>query len=158
MRIYLEYEKYQELGGTLDETTFNEFAFDATGIIDWYTFGRLRNEEELPKEIAPLMYKLIKILVEKERALQLANDPSTGSSSGESGKTVTPIGKSIVSQSNDGVSVSYNVVNATSAYDIRDKQISRAIYMALDGVYNSLGRGLLYRGLYPGEQEVYPWR
>lgn len=157
MRIYIEYDRYQALGGTLDETTFNEFAFDATSIIDWYTFNRLKNEEHLPEELERLMYKLIKILYEKEKAMQLG-EPTTPSSSGESGKTVTPIGTSIASQSNDGVSISYNVMNASSAYDLRDKQISRAIFMALDGVCNSLGQALLYRGLYPGEQAVEPWR
>ena len=41
--MYLAYEDYQNMGGTLDETAFNDFEFEAETIVDWYTFNRLHN-------------------------------------------------------------------------------------------------------------------
>lgn len=146
---YLSYEKYQELGGDMDEATFNDFAFEAGTIIDWYTFNRLHNVKakpfsaDLEERLQRLMYHLIKIAKEKADAMQLGA-PASGAS-------VDGTGLTIVSQSNDGVSVSYNVVSASEIFRNADKEMGRLVKRYLHGVMNSLGQKLLYRGLYPGE-------
>ena len=118
MAQYLSYETYQDYGGTLDETTFDDLAFEAQTLIDWYTFNRLQLAMALPL--------------------------STGEVSGNSVA-------GIVSQSNDGVSISYNTRSAREVIDDSKKEISSYISHYLQGVMNSLGQKVLYKGLYPGE-------
>ena len=43
--MYLTYAEYQEYGGTLDETTFNNLEFDAESTVNWCTFNRLKRPE-----------------------------------------------------------------------------------------------------------------
>ena len=57
----------------------------------------------------------------------------------------------ISSQSNDGVSVSYNVLSASEAYKLCEDEVGNTVKRYLNDVTNELGRKLLYRGLYPGE-------
>ena len=139
--MYLTYEQYQEYGGTLDETTFSDYEFEASTQVDWYTFNRLHGETEYPEALTRLMYRLIKILELKAQALGVnALDDNTNDGN-----------YSIASRSNDGVSVSYNVLSASELAENSKKEISNAVQMYLQGLTNSLGRKLLYRGLYPGE-------
>lgn len=139
--MYLTYEQYQEYGGTLDEATFSDYEFEASTQVDWYTFNRLHGETEYPEALTRLMYRLIKILELKAQALgvnALADNTNDGN-------------YSIASRSNDGVSVSYNVLSASELAENSKKEISNVVQMYLQGLTNSLGRKLLYRGLYPGE-------
>lgn len=46
--MYLSYEKYQELGGLLGETEFNELLSVAEPVINYYCFGKIHNIEDLP--------------------------------------------------------------------------------------------------------------
>ena len=57
----------------------------------------------------------------------------------------------ISSQSNDGVSTTFNRLSAKETIDAMDKELQDAIQRYLQGITNSLGRKLLYRGLYAGE-------
>lgn len=141
MANYLTYEQYTELGGTLDEVTFDELAFEAETQIDWYTFHRLDNFDTIPEEVARCMFYLIKLIIEQSKAL--LPDVSTGSSEGS--------GKIIASQSNDGVSVSYSILSASEVADMSKQKIGETISKYLNGVKDSLGRRILYRGLYPDE-------
>ena len=59
--MYLSYEDYQEMGGTLEETTFNSFEYEAETIVNWYTFNRLKGEETYPEELAKCIYRLIEL-------------------------------------------------------------------------------------------------
>ena len=140
--MYLTYEQYQQYGGTLDETTFSDYEFEAQTQVDWYTFNRLQNEETYPEALTRLMYRLIQILEVKAQAIGIA---STDSDEENAGNGV------VVSQSNDGVSTTYNVMSASELARNSKKDIGNAIQMYLQGVTNSLGRKVLYRGLYPGE-------
>lgn len=140
--MYLTYEQYQELGGTLDETTFNELEFEARAKIDWWTFNRLKNESSYPEEVARCMYKLIKLLQQQQEASTLDGEGGDGASSNTAG---------IASMSNDGVSIGYNVMSASEAARQASKQMDTCIRQYLGDVKNSLGRKVLYRGLYPGE-------
>lgn len=136
--MYLLYSEYQDMGGTLDEAAFNEIAYEAQSQIDWYTFSRLQNEETYPEAVKRCMYKLIKLIQAQQSTIGL-----DGESSGATGM--------IASQSNDGVSISYNVLSASDAANLIKEQMEGIVQRYLQGVKNSLGQLVLYRGLYTGE-------
>lgn len=149
--LYLTYDEYTEMGGTLEETTFNDFEFEAESIINWYTFNRLKNETSLPDAVKRCMYRLISIAKLKADALQLGLSMSETASS--TSGTATAM---IRSQSNDGVSVSYNVLSASEIFDVlqvkgKGGEIDQLVQRYLQDVVNSLGQKVLYRGFYPGE-------
>ena len=54
-------------------------------------------------------------------------------------------------QSNDGVSSTYNFITGNMAVRVLKSQLDNTIKMYLQDVRDSLGRKVLYRGLYPGE-------
>ena len=56
---YLNYEEYIELGGTLEEVPFNQLEFECSRIIDSNTQNRLKNVNEIPKEVKMLEFKMI---------------------------------------------------------------------------------------------------
>ena len=138
--MYLTYEEYQNMGGTLNQTTFNDYEYEAETIIDWYTFNRLHGETEYPEAVKRCMYHLISLLDLKAQAV--------GSGAGEDGDGS---GKTIASQSNDGVSISYSIMSASELATLAKEEMNNSIQRYLNGVVNSMGRKLLYRGLYPGE-------
>ena len=140
---YLTYEEYQEVGGTLDETEFNYYGYEAESYIDWYTFNRLHNMTEIPDAVKRCEVFLIRLIQERLAALGI----SSVNGDGDVDNTL----KSILSQSNDGVSVSYNSLGARDAIGGLSKEIEQTVNRFLAGVTNELGRKLLYRGLYPGE-------
>ena len=86
---YLEFDEYEELGGSLDETPFNILEFEARRKIDERTFGRLKGIENIPVEVKMCVYALINTL----------NSYSMDSTSSRN--------KNIASESTDGYSVSY---------------------------------------------------
>lgn len=138
--MYLTYEEYQNMGGTLDETTFSDYAFEASSVVDWYTFNRLQNETTYPEALTKLMYRLINILQLQSQAIGLNAEQANGSGQGI-----------VSSQSNDGVSISYNIIPASELAKQCEDKIKSTIKIYLSGLTNSLGYKLLYRGLYPGE-------
>ena len=141
--MYLTYENYQSMGGTLDETTFSDFEFEAESVVNWYTFNRLKNEFEYPEALTRLMYRLIQLLQARAEALNITDTDDSEQTSGN--------GRSIASQSNDGVSISYNIMSASELAEQCKNEMNKIIKIYLSGVTNSLGRKLLYRGVYPGE-------
>ena len=140
---YLTYDEYAEAGGSLDETEFNYCAYEAESYIDWYTFNRLHNNTEIPNAVKRCEFYLIGLIQERLTALGVSVPNSDGDTS--------DVLKSIMSQSNDGVSVSYNALSARDAISGLSDEIGKTIKRFLTGVTNELGRKLLYRGLYPGE-------
>lgn len=138
--MYLTYEEYQNMGGTLDEATFNDYEFEAESLVNWYTFNRLMGETEYPESLKRCIYSLIKIL-------QLKADTLGTAGTSEEQSAVT----NIASQSNDGVSISYNTVPASQLVELSKSEMKDTIQRYLNGVVNSLGHKVLYRGLYPGE-------
>ena len=66
------------------------------------------------------------------------------------GEVVTT-GATVASQSNDGVSISYNTLSAKDLLQSSEQDVMTCIKRYLQGVTNNLGRKLLYRGFYPGE-------
>ena len=140
--MYLTYEEYQSMGGTLDEPTFNDLEFEAEALVNWHTFNRLKKNTTYPQELKRLMKYLISMAAFKNNVLAT----SAGSSD-----TSIPVGGAVASQSNDGVSISYNTLNAKDLVEDVSKDAEEAIQKYLNGVMNELGQVLLYRGIYPGE-------
>lgn len=140
---YLTYDEYTEVGGTLDETEFNYYAYEAESYIDWYTFNRLHNMTEIPDAVKRCEVFLIRLIQERLAAFGISYADASGSTDNSL--------KSILSQSNDGVSVSYNSLGAKDALSGISDEIEQTVNRCLAGVTNELGRKLLYRGLYAGE-------
>ena len=141
MTYYLTYDEYSEMGGTIDETLFNNLRLDAQGYIDWYTFNRLWGEEEIPERVKICMYQLINLLEKTNNLIAPTQQTSAG----------VNVNAQLMSQSNDGVSTTYAVLSGEVLYEKAKQEIDQNITRNLNGVVNSAGRKLLYRGLYPGE-------
>ena len=153
--MYLTYEAYTNMGGTLDETTFNNFEYEAETIVNWYTFNRLKEETEYPDELARCMYRLIYLAKLEADALLLGKQTTT-TTDAEGNVTKVETSTYIRSQSNDGVSISYNSVDASDLFKRlsstgKDNPLMQTVFRYLQGVRNSLGKRLTYRGLYPDE-------
>ena len=139
--MYLSYAEYTEMGGTLSETEFNDYEFRAEAIINYATFNRLVNDTEIPDKVKKLVKYIIDMVQKKADSLNLGK----GASGSQSGNIY------ITSQSNDGVSASYNGMASTDVFSLCDDEIQSAVRLYLYGVMNEAGRNLLYRGLYKGE-------
>lgn len=140
--MYLTYLEYQNYGGTLPETAFNTCEMQAETLIDWYTFNRLQKDTEFSEQVKKCMYLLVHEIEIQSNLLNGNGDSSAGTGGA---------GVSIASTSNDGVSTSYNVLSAEQVLESSKSQIESIIKMGLQGVVNSLGRRVLYRGLYADE-------
>lgn len=140
--MYLTYDEYTEMGGTLDETAFIDLEYEARAYVDWVTFNRLWKEKEIPNRVKECIYHILKLIQNKMEALTPLS---------ESDADYEGADKNIVSQSNDGVSISYNVLSAKDIIKSSEDELQKAINRYLQGVRNSLGYKLLYRGIYPGE-------
>jgi hypothetical protein len=136
--MYLTYDEYRRMGGTLDEVPFEEFEFQAEAQINHATFSRLKGDKIIPNEVKRLTHYLIDLLEKKSAAFSLGNG-GTGN------------GAYITSQSNDGVSISYNGMAPSDLVELCKAEVLIVIRSYLDGVTNEAGRKLLYRGIYPGE-------
>jgi len=138
--MYLTYAEYQTMGGALDEATFDDLEFEAEALVNWYTFNRLKKNKQFPEELKRLMKYLINMAAFKNNMIAESGGQSDGSTSG-----------TIASQSNDGVSISYNVLNAKDLMEDIKTDSRDAIEKYLQGVMNEAGQLLLYRGVYPDE-------
>lgn len=139
--MYLSFNEYQSYGGTLDETTFNNYEFEAEALVDWYTFDRLKNQKEQPEQLTRLMLALIDLAQKKAATLGL------GASADDSDQSNVYITK----QSNDGVDTTYSSMSASSLYNLCRNEAVSDIKRYLAGVMNEAGHKVLYRGLYKGE-------
>lgn len=145
MVYYLTYDEYSEMGGTLDETLFNTLVLDAQGYIDWYTFNRLWKEEwrteDVMERVKICMYQLISLVAAKQNLITPQGTNAGGIN----------VNAQVSTQSNDGVSTTYAVLSGELLFSHAKKEIEDTINRYLNGIVNSVGRKLLYRGLYPGE-------
>lgn len=139
--MYLTFTEYQNMGGTLDEAAFNNFEFEAETVIDWYTFNRLQHDTNYPDKLKQCMFKLITMAQERQQTM----------SPGETMDGDNNVTSAIASRSNDGVSISYNIVSAGELFDKLKTEMGDTVQKYLNGVVNELGRKVLYRGFYPGE-------
>jgi hypothetical protein len=148
--MYLAYQEYQNMGGTLDETAFDDFEFEAESTINWYTFNRLQRPEwssALNTDgLKRCVYQLIR-LKQMEDALLASSSGGFGASGGWTKEA------GITQESNDGVSVSYNTLSSGELMGFVNggKTKEGLVNQYLGCIVNDLGRKLLYRGIYPGE-------
>lgn len=56
--MYLSYSEYKELGGTMDETTFNKNEFEIESKIDYLTNGRIKNLSQVPQAVKMLCFRV----------------------------------------------------------------------------------------------------
>lgn len=144
MVYYLTYDEYMAMGGTLDETLFTSYSYDAQAYIDWYTFNRLWKETwrttDIMERVKVCEYQLIRFVEAKMNQIT----PNVNADGFNANAQVTRY-------SNDGVSVDYNVLHADEIYHNCAKEIEGLVQRYLAGIINSMGRSLLYRGLYPDE-------
>lgn len=141
--MYLTYEEYTDMGGTLSESDFDFVAYEAESYIDWYTFNRLKKYETIPQEVKDCEFHIIRLVQAKLNNM--------GISTNTDGEGSQDTFQQIMSQSNDGVSVSYNALSARDALQSISKEIEETIKRSLAMTMNELGQKLLYRGLYPNE-------
>lgn len=145
MVYYLTYNEYSEMGGTLDETLFNTLVLDAQAYVDWYTFNRLWKEEwrteDVMERVKICMYQLIGLVAAKQNLITPQNTNAGGIN----------VNAQVSTQSNDGVSTTYAVLSGELLFSHAKKEIEDTVTRYLSGIVNSVGRKLLYRGLYPGE-------
>lgn len=139
--MYLTYEEYTEMGGTLESTAFQNFEAESEAWINWYTFNRLENLKEIPDKLKKCVFKLIDLA--KVHAELLAGISNTG-------------GAGIASQSNDGVSISYNTISASEAFASlngtnKGNLVEQTVRLCLNGIKDAKGRNALYRGVYEDE-------
>lgn len=140
--MYLTYEVYQSMGGTLSEATFSDLNYEAQSYVDYMTFNRLENDDEIPEKVLQCIYHIIGILYNKALLLNMVTDDNGD---------VVATAATVSSQSNDGVSVSFNTLSASDLMKSSEAEVQGCIKRYLQGVTNNLGRRLLYRGFYPGE-------
>ena len=119
--IYLTYDEYTGLGGTVDLTAFNRNIARASGMIDNATFCRIEKMSKVPENAKHLCRDLIEYL---------------------STNNVGDLTYTSRSQSAGGVSESYSV---KSSSDIQE-EISAMIYDYLGSCFTDDGVLLLYRG------------
>ncbi len=137
--MYLTFDEYTEMGGTLDEAAFNDLSFEAESVVNWWTFNRLQKETEIPVVVKKCVFKLVNLINDQQKAMILDTQSST------------TVQANIASESNDGVSTSYNTLSAKEAVDTIEHKLKTIVNQYLQGVRDSLGHKLLYRGIYPNE-------
>lgn len=82
--MYLSYDEYTNMGGSLTAAAYPRYEKKAAKIIDYYTCQRFADVNPLPEEVKYLMYELITKLVDTEDK-----------------------GTVVASESNDGTSITY---------------------------------------------------
>lgn len=121
--IYLTYEQYKEIGGTLEETAFIRNIDRACGIIDNATHNRIECMKEVPQRAKVLCRDLIEYLARYSTSDMVVSSRS---------------------QSAGGVSESESY--ATKTADDVYGDIQNVIYDYLLNVTDDKGTPLLYRG------------
>lgn len=121
MRKYIEYAEYQQLGGTLDEPTFNYILPEAQIKIDYFTSNRLHDVTSIYDEVKLLVVRIIDFLGATKSCV---NDSQVGLSS----------------YSNGIESFGFN--NASDTEEVKDNRIYRLVKEYLSDYPE-----LLYRGV-----------
>jgi hypothetical protein len=57
--MYLTYDEYIQYGGTLDETTFSQYGFECSKLIDLYTAERVKDMATVPEAVKRCMMALL---------------------------------------------------------------------------------------------------
>lgn len=128
--MYIDYTYYLENSGIItDEATFNSYNRKAQNYVDWYTFERLKEFDEIPEKVQLCLVDLI------ENLQKLDDDVAT-----YQGKTASSI-------SNSGVSVSYPTTTVSQQLADTELTVSNIIDKGLYGVRTDRGLLITYRGV-----------
>ena len=137
--MYITYAEYQANGGKLTETAFDLNIKEAQAKIDYYTFGRLKNDTAISENVKLVLVKIIDMLNSFNSYQSMVTD------------TTAPI---VSTASNDGVSISYGgYMGNTTPQNMADisknseAEIYKIIKLYLGGETNAQGQSLLYRGV-----------
>lgn len=95
--MYLTYEEYLGMGGSVEENAFARLESKARAHLDRATFGRLASIDPLPDSVKYCMFDLLNAVT---------GDESAGASAS---------GREIASMSNDGVSVTFSTSGKVSS-------------------------------------------
>lgn len=121
--IYLTYDEYLEIGGTVDLTAFNRNIARASGMIDNATFCRIEKMSKVPENAKHLCRDLIEYLVRNN---------------------VTDL--TVTSRSQSAGAVSESESYAVKTVEEAQEEVTRMIYDYLGGCFDDNGNLLLYRG------------
>lgn len=116
--MYLNYDEYEQMNGTLEEEVFAPLAMRAQKLIDRMTHGRLQGEESVRESVKQAMFCLIGAMAEAD---------SHG-------------GRAVQALTNDGVSIKYMPGSVLLQY----RQIVREF---LADEKSAAGVGLMYAGV-----------
>lgn len=116
----------------------------AESVLNWYTFNRLKGDidnltTDDKESVFSCMAELIDLIAIKQQASTLGNNLDGSGNA------------AVISQSNDGVSVSFNALNASQIVENYSNETRQTITFYLSDVKNSKGQKVLYKGLYAGE-------
>lgn len=123
--MYLTYDVYTSMGGTLDSAAFTRLCSKATALIDRLTHNRIQGEETVRTNVQYCCFELINAFS--------ADETLSGGS-----------GREIASVNNDGVSVSYAGTSSSGGSSLRNARIVRDW---LDNEVTSTGLRILYTGV-----------
>ena len=121
--IYLTYDEYKEIGGTIDLTAFNRNIARASGMIDNATFCRIEKMSKVPENAKHLCRDLIEYFVRNN---------------------VTDL--TVTSRSQSAGAVSESESYAVKTVEEAQEEVTRMIYDYLGGCFTDDGVLLLYRG------------
>ena len=73
--MYLTYQEYKEMGGSLSETAYPRFERKAEYHMDYWTLDRIKKLEEIPECVKDAMYEVIEGLpsLDGERVTSFSN-------------------------------------------------------------------------------------
>lgn len=126
MVSYLTYERYKQLGGTLDDTAFTLAEFKARKRVDYLTASRVQKMANVPEAVTLCVFALIEL------------ETSIGAESQISSPLVT-------SYNTDGYSESYgNIPTIVES----DAIMNKTVRTYLTDERDDKGTPLLYRGVY----------
>ena len=120
--IYLTYDEYVGIGGTLDLTAFDRYIDRVCGIIDNATFGRLEKMTEIPRQVRACCRELVEYM---------AKNVEQGN---------------VSSQSQSAGGVSESVTYTTKTTEDIENECANIIFDFLGSVKTDNGIPLLYRG------------
>lgn len=126
MVSYLTYERYKQLGGTLDDAAFTLAEFKARKRVDYLTASRVQKMANVPEAVALCVFALIGL------------ETSIGAESQISSPLVT-------SYNTDGYSESYGNIPTIAE---SDAVMNKTVRTYLTDERDDKGTPLLYRGVY----------
>lgn len=158
--MYITFEEYTALYGTVEESDFNRISYNACRHIDRLTTGidgvkKLKKafpiDEDAAEAVKRCAAAVINFLIQLDALEKTASSVRgyTETANGMQGKVISSVaaGNESVSFSTEGTKTIADV----SASDIstRNQAISNIVYEHLSGVADSNGVNLLYMGQYP---------